>query len=89
MWEYKHQYFRTARVSEERSFGIGMPKEVASQYDSNGLQNNLNRMSKDRWELISMEPNWYYEQKNISGAAAIARPLVITGWYLTFKRQNT
>jgi len=89
MWEYKHQFFRTARISEERSFGFGMAKEVSSQYDSNGLQNNLNRLSEHGWELISMEPNWYYEQKNISGAAAIARPLAITGWYLTFKRQKT
>lgn len=87
MWEYRHQYAETATVSEERAFGLGAAKEVASQYDFKGLQDTLNSMAGEGWELLSMEPNWYYEQKNISGAAAIARPLAIIGWYLTFKRQ--
>ena len=87
MWEYLHRYFETAEISEEKAFGFGMPKEVASRYDSEGLKEYLNRMSKEGWELFNMEPDWYYEQKNISGATAIARPLTIIGWFLTFKRQ--
>lgn len=89
MWEYRHQFAETATISEERAFGLGAPKEVASRYDLNSLQNILNRMAGEGWELLSMEPHWYYEQKNISGAAAIARPLAIIGWYLTFKRQTS
>ena len=66
-----------------------MPKEVVSRYDTEGLEICLNDMSKEGWELFSMEPDWYYEQKNISGAAAIARPLTVIGWFLTFRRQTS
>ena len=42
-------------------------------------------MSTEGWEVISMEPDWYYTEKNISMAMAITKPIAVVGWYITFK----
>ena len=84
---YIHEYVRASSITEDKgAFGLGMPKEVASPYPHAQVEDHLNQRAGEGWRLVSMEPRWYYEQKNISGASAIARPLAIVGWYLTFER---
>lgn len=83
---YKHNYFRTASITKKGGFMGEGGREVASEYDSKGLEDYLNVMSSNGWEVISMEPDWYYTEKNISMAMSITKPIAIVGWYITFKR---
>ncbi len=84
---YIHEFIRASAIGEERgAFGMGMPKETASPYPAKEIQAHLNRRAGEGWKLLSMEPNWHYEVKGVSGAVSVTRPLAITGWYLTFWR---
>ena len=77
-WEtmYKHEYFgNTARVEGDKS------------YNNKALENYLNKMFADGWEVINMEPDWYYDQVGVSMVHEVTKPLVITGWYITFKKR--
>ena len=74
---YKHEYFgNTASVEGDKS------------YNNKSLENYLNKMFSDGWEVISMEPDWYYEQVGVSMVHEVTKPLVITGWYITFKKRQ-
>lgn len=68
--------------------GMGLPQEVATRYPEKDVQAQLNSRASSGWKLVSMEPHWYYERAYISAAMSITRPLAITGWYLTFEREN-
>lgn len=84
---YVHEFIRASAIGEERgAFGMGMPKETATSYPAKEIEAHLNRRASEGWKLVSMEPNWYYEVKGVSGALSVTRPLAITGWYLTFER---
>ena len=43
-------------------------------------------MSSEGWEVVNMEPDWYYTEKNISLAMSISKPIAVVGWYVTFKK---
>ena len=81
---YKHEYFgNTAQVSKKPL----VSEEVVGTYNNKALENYLNEMFADGWEVINMEPDWYYGAIGVSMVHEIAKPLAITGWYLTFKRR--
>ena len=82
---YKHSYFQTASISKKGGFLGEGGQEVASEYDCKGLEDYLNAMSSDGWEVIGMEPDWYHTEKNISMAMSIVKPIAVVGWYITFK----
>ena len=81
-------YIKASSVSEEKKFGVGTPKEVASRYPTRDIQLHLNHRGSDGWSLIKMEPDWHYERVYISLAMSITRPLAIVGWFLTFSKQH-
>ena len=86
-WEtmYKHEYFgNTAQVSRKPLVG----EEVVGPYNNKALENHLNKMFADGWEVISMEPDWHYGAIGVSMVHEIAKPLAIVGWYITFKRRQ-
>lgn len=81
---YKHEYFgNTAQVSRKPLVG----EEVVGPYNNKALENYLNEMFADGWEVINMEPDWYYGAIGVSMVHEIAKPLAITGWYITFKKR--
>ncbi len=85
-WEtmYKHEYFgNTAQVARKPLAG----EEVVGSYNNKALESHLNKMFADGWEVINMEPDWYYGAIGVSMVHEIAKPLVITGWYITFKKR--
>lgn len=85
-WEYRFGYVPAAVITEERAFGLGAPKEVASSHDFQKVHETLNAEGEEGWELVNMEPDWHYAREHISGAMSITRPLAVKGWYMTFKR---
>jgi len=82
---YKHEYFgNTAQVSKKPLVG----EEVVGPYNNKALENYLNEMFADGWEVINMEPDWYYGAIGVSMVHEITKPLSITGWYITFKKRQ-
>lgn len=81
---YKHEYFgNTAQVSRKPLVG----EEVVGPYNNKALENYLNKMFADGWEVINMEPDWHYGAIGVSMVHEIAKPITITGWYMTFKKR--
>ena len=69
---YKHEYFgNTAQVSKKPLVG----EEVVGLYNNKALENCLDEMFADGWEVISMEPDWYYGAIGVSMVHEIAKPL--------------
>lgn len=88
-WEYQFGYVHAAVITEERAFGLGAAKEVASSHDFEKVREVLNVSGGVGWELVDMEPDWHYAREHISGAMSITRPLAVKGWYMTFKRPKS
>ena len=65
-----------------RKFGDNGRRSEQQVYSEQGVQEALNRLGSDGWELVSMEPKWlhsgYYDFGTI--------PDIIECWYATFKR---
>ena len=83
---YLHEWIPASVIGEGKAYSDG--KATASRYPTEAIDRHLNKRDAEGWVLLSMEPHWWYEQKNISLAVAIARPLAIIGWYLTFVRAH-
>lgn len=84
-WEYLHVVIHAA---EARESGEGIPTATrpwVEDYDSDVVQLHLQKCGREGWELVSMEPQWFWERVGISRATDITRPRVITAWYCTFK----
>jgi hypothetical protein len=87
MWDYKHVFIggATARESGEGVSRATMP--MVGRYEPSDIQQRLQEFGRDGWELVCMEPQWFWERVGVSMAAEITRPRVIAGWYCTFKRR--
>ncbi|MEX0801247.1 MAG: hypothetical protein WD379_08520 [Dehalococcoidia bacterium] len=86
-WEYKHVYL-PASSAEDKPRGVwgGMKAEV-SDYPSGRIEAKLNDLGGRGWELVSMEPHWFYERVGVSAAMEVTRPKAIVGWYCTLRRR--
>lgn len=85
-WEYRHVLVDACDVEVSGGF-MGMGKETTtSPYPHTAIQDKLNQLGLEGWELVSMEPHWYWERVSISGAMQITHPFAISAWYCTFKR---
>lgn len=85
-WEYKHLYLSASPAGDE-SGALGGIKARVGSYPYVQIQDALNGLGRRGWELIKMEPHWFYERVGVSMAAEVTRPRAISGWYCTFKRQ--
>lgn len=85
-WEYMHVWVEASTVKRSGGFlGTGKKTET-SPYPFSEIQAELNRKGEEGWELVGMEPRWYWERVGISAGMEITHPFAITGWYCTFKR---
>lgn len=87
VWDYKHVFIQgaTARESGEGVSRASMP--MVGRYEPSDIQRRLQELGGQGWELVCMEPQWFWERVGVSMAAEITRPRVIAGWYCTFKRK--
>lgn len=83
-WEYKHIVIRAAQATEA---GDRATRPEIGSYPSDDIEQRLRSYGQEGWELVCMEPQWFWERVGISMAQEITRPRVITGWYCTFKRR--
>lgn len=83
-WEYKHVYVSASKAKDKVGWGTSADVTTYPVYE---IQDTLNDLGQQGWELLTMEPHWFYERVGISMAVEIARPKAITGWYCTFRRR--
>ena len=86
-WEYKHIVIPAAEAAEPDPWDGRPTMAKIGRYPSDDVEQRLRSHGQEGWELVSMEPQWFWERLGISMAMEIARPKVITGWYCTFKRK--
>ena len=77
-YEYRHERIQ-ARVAKEFWDNGRRKQQVYSEQD---VQETLNRLGADGWELVSMEPKWIHSEYGDFGTV----PVSIECWYATFKR---
>jgi len=78
-WEYKHIIIKATEAKEGQS--------TTGVYPRSSIEQELNKLGRKGWELVSMEPRYFWERVGVSLAMEITRPKVINEWYCTFKRQ--
>ena len=76
-YEYRHECIQAA-VDKEGT----RDWETYKVYGEQDVQDALNRLGADGWELVSMEPKWVYTGYSDVGTM----PEIIECWYATFKR---
>ena len=86
-WLYKHIHLPAARAEERPDSVFGGARPEVGPYPYREIEEALNRLGQEGWELVSMEPHWFFEQVDMGAAREISRPRAITGWHCTFKRQ--
>lgn len=86
-WQYKHIHLRAARTEEKAAGVLGGVRPEVGPYPYQEIEEMLNRLGKEGWELVSMEPHWFLEQVDLGAAKEVTRAKAITGWHCTFKRQ--
>ena len=80
-YEYRHERIQARVPREVWDNGRRSEQQVYSEQD---VQETLNRLGADGWELVSMEPEWIYRAS--SHAYDSVEPDIIECWYATFKR---
>ena len=75
-YEYRHECIQ-ALVDREGSDR----RWTYKVYNEQMVQEVLNSLGEDGWELVSMEPKWLYRGYN-----EITIPDIVECWYATFKR---
>lgn len=78
-YEYRHERIQAKVDREVRVRNIQTKRQV---YCEQGVQEALNRLGADGWELVSMEPKWIHSGYYDFGTV----PEIIECWYATFKR---
>lgn len=74
-YEYRHECIQ-AQVDQE-----GRDRRWTYKvYSEKVVEDALNRLGQDGWELVSMEPKW------IHGGYEYTVPENVECWYATFKR---
>ena len=85
-WQYAHEYTEACKVEEQTGYGI---QTKVGAYPQASIQKYLDKMGADGWELVMMEPEWFWERVGISMAMELTRPRAIIGYWCTFKRAET
>ena len=75
-YEYKHECIQ-ALVDKEGRGG----RWTYKVYREKIVEDALNKLGQDGWELVSMEPKWDYSWNEMG-----TMPETIECWYATFKR---
>ncbi len=78
-YEYRHERIQARVPREVWDNGRRSEQQVYSEQD---VQETLNRLGADGWELVSMEPKWIHSAYYDFGTV----PDIIECWYATFKR---
>lgn len=86
-WEYKNVLIRASEAKDKTRKPGGIEASVGS-YIHSQIEATLNSWGHEGWQLMSMEPHWFYERVGISLAAEVTRPVAIVAWYCTFMRQR-
>ena len=86
-WEYKHVLIRASEAKDKTRKPGGIEASVGA-YIHSQIEATLNSWGHEGWQLVSMEPHWFYERVGISLAAEVTRPVAIVAWYCTFRRQR-
>ena len=86
-WEYKHVVIAAATAVESGK-GVSLPtRPHVEDYPQTSVEQQLQQFGQEGWELVSMEPQWFWERLGVSMATELTRPRVITAWFCTFKRK--
>lgn len=85
-WEYKHVFMPTAKAVELHEGSEKATRTQVRSYKAEKIEKELQALGDDGWEVVSMEPHWFWERSNGHTSPETARPKAITGWYCTFKR---
>jgi len=88
-WEYKHLFIKACDAKEPTGFLAESTHPEVGLYPFSEVESQLAKMGQEGWDLISMEPEWFWERVGVSLATEITRPKVIIGWYCTFKRPTS
>lgn len=86
-WEYKHVFLSTAKAVELEEGSEKVSRGQAKPYKAEKIEKDLQALGDEGWEVVSMEPHWFWERLNGHTSPETGRPKAITGWYCTFKRR--
>jgi hypothetical protein len=88
-WEYKHVFLTAAKtlVEHDDASEKGTKTQVRP-YKPEKIEKELQTLGGGGWEVVSMEPHWFWERLNGNTSPETVRPKAITGWYCTFKRRT-
>ncbi len=80
-YEYRHERIQATVEREVQVRNVQSKQQV---YSEQVVEDALNKLGQDGWELVNMEPKWVYRSSRHTMEAV--EPEIIECWYATFKR---